>query len=522
MSNLTKIFVLYHKQSPVFKSDIFEPIQTGCADNDLDLGMLKDNSGDNISYKNKHYGELSAWYWVWKNYLPRHPELEYVGFSHYRRFLDFLHEPENSEPFCPIKKNEFAQIFESYTSSLIENILKDYDVILPQELYSTGYTVQEQYLKWHPSVDLDNLIKIYEKEFSQNYDMLRSFFDGNKMYTCLLFVMRRSSFEKLCEWMFNLLFRLETISNWEPYTDYASIRVAAFLAERFFNIWIHLQGFKIKEVNSYLLCDELPKTKNETQLPQKKSKKYDFIFSLGEACSSTQAIRSANLQFASYPLDWLFGANFSTRVNILLSGFERFIEKNDLTYTNHQNGDKHNPCNIYYNQYNNLVFNHDFSSGVPFEKAFLHVSEKYNRRVSRLLNNIEKAKSILIVYIETPNCQQPTTDEEIVTAFSRVKEHYPDKKINLLYFHNDCEQNTETYNVIQLSPFIEKVITNYKSKDSISLPYAVNNQILVKFLRKYRLNLSFSFRIRKFCIFILVKCVPFKFLRKKLRKKYHI
>lgn len=43
---------------------------------------MTDNTGDNISSKNKYYCELSTQYWVWKNI-----DSEYYGFCHYRRYL---------------------------------------------------------------------------------------------------------------------------------------------------------------------------------------------------------------------------------------------------------------------------------------------------------------------------------------------------------------------------------------------------------------------------------------------------
>ena len=63
-------------------------------------------------------------------------------------------------------------------------------------------------------------------------------------------------------------------------------------------------------------------------------KKYDLIFSIGEACSCTSALRLAKLQFKSYPLDWLFGSDFIGRCKILASQFEHFIGKNKKNQQN--------------------------------------------------------------------------------------------------------------------------------------------------------------------------------------------
>ena len=59
-----KIFCIYHKKSKIFKSEVVEPIQTGCNSTDLDLVVLKDNTGNNIADFNPYNGEMTAWFWV--------------------------------------------------------------------------------------------------------------------------------------------------------------------------------------------------------------------------------------------------------------------------------------------------------------------------------------------------------------------------------------------------------------------------------------------------------------------------
>ena len=87
MGNI-KILISCHKQSIVPDSEIMLPIEVGADLRSKHIeGYIQDNSGDNISVKNKMYCELTAQYWAWKNL-----DADYYGFFHYRRYLNFFRE----------------------------------------------------------------------------------------------------------------------------------------------------------------------------------------------------------------------------------------------------------------------------------------------------------------------------------------------------------------------------------------------------------------------------------------------
>ncbi len=60
-------------------------IPVGLGENTVSEGWLKDNSGDNISHKNKFYSELTFYYWLWKNKFHEISQNEWIGFCQYRR-----------------------------------------------------------------------------------------------------------------------------------------------------------------------------------------------------------------------------------------------------------------------------------------------------------------------------------------------------------------------------------------------------------------------------------------------------
>ena len=79
------ILVCAHKPDRCLLHEPYMPIQVGKAISTVDLGFAGDDTGDNISDKNRSFCELTAHYWAWKNL----GEADYVGLSHYRRYFDF-------------------------------------------------------------------------------------------------------------------------------------------------------------------------------------------------------------------------------------------------------------------------------------------------------------------------------------------------------------------------------------------------------------------------------------------------
>ena len=62
---ISKILVCVHKKDFFISDELYMPIQVGKSISNVDLGIQGDDSGDNISAKNREYCELTAYYWAW-------------------------------------------------------------------------------------------------------------------------------------------------------------------------------------------------------------------------------------------------------------------------------------------------------------------------------------------------------------------------------------------------------------------------------------------------------------------------
>ena len=96
----------------------------GLGEKDFDQNWITDKSGINISKKNKHYGEYTYHYWLWKNYLDKISD-EWIGFCQYRKFWSLKnHKTQDinlkSLDFQVLK--EIPKKFEEYESILGEPI----------------------------------------------------------------------------------------------------------------------------------------------------------------------------------------------------------------------------------------------------------------------------------------------------------------------------------------------------------------------------------------------------------------
>lgn len=261
--NKLKILVSYHKPSTLIKNDIFIPIHVGrdlkdkeSKDGKINLddynwlleNMIGDNTGDNISSKNRKYCELTAIYWAWKNY-EKIGNPEYIGFMHYRRLLNINFSNKSTE-ICGF--NEKINNSLGFYNDNIDNLLLNYDIILP-ELYNVHpfglndfiMTNYDFYARNHIISDLDKIINIINDNSSEYKIELNKYFNDTKSLFFNIFIMKKEIFFQYCKWIFSILYKYELIRCDSKHIDIHENRDIAYIAERLLNIFIlHYIGLK--------------------------------------------------------------------------------------------------------------------------------------------------------------------------------------------------------------------------------------------------------------------------------------
>lgn len=221
-NKIDKNLVIYmathnEKCNHILRDDFIIPIQVGKALNDSCIEEVTDNTGNNISDKNKIYCELTALYWIWKN-----TNEEYVGLYHYRRQFN-------------ISKKEILKI------------LEDADIIMPKrKLFRMS--IKEQYIREHGENEWNILMDILKEMYPEYYKFSNKVFERNKIYRFNMFITKKALFNKYCEWIFPLLEKIEKRVGVEDKNEYQK-RYIGFMAERLFTLYVIYNKFEIYEAD---------------------------------------------------------------------------------------------------------------------------------------------------------------------------------------------------------------------------------------------------------------------------------
>jgi lipopolysaccharide biosynthesis glycosyltransferase len=255
MSNI-KIFVSHHKDSETLSSNIITPIQVNAAKAEKKLDMMGDDTGDHISHKNSSFCELTAQYWVWKNY-----NAEYYGFMHYRRHFIFsdlqMRDDITHMVHFPSIDSEYLEKC-GLTDHIIEEFIEGYDCIVPHmvdvglfrlpisRLHQLNNRTQFPEIKYQYLENFDIAMEVVKEIYPDYTPEVDEFVNSSKAYWYNMYIMKKELFNTYNEWVFPILFEIEQRVDHSRYSI-DEMRFIGFLAERLFSIFM----IRIKKENRY-------------------------------------------------------------------------------------------------------------------------------------------------------------------------------------------------------------------------------------------------------------------------------
>lgn len=194
-----RVFIIKsHRDHPLEKvcefPDWIKPIQVGAALAEERVAEVTDDTGENISIKNRNYCEMTAFYWLWKNQLRNtHDSIAYYGLYHYRRLLDISQED-----------------LKRLTANSV-------DVVLPfPTLHEPD--IREHHSRYVAEQDWEAMLQALAElrpEYAKAYEDI---FSRQYFYNYNMIIAKKKVLADFCAWLFPVLERTEELSNpkgWE-------------------------------------------------------------------------------------------------------------------------------------------------------------------------------------------------------------------------------------------------------------------------------------------------------------------
>lgn len=265
--SVIKILIGYHKPAPLFKSEILMPIHGGrdcCLTEESKDGKLDqldykwlinncigDNTGDNVSIRNRMYNEMSCIYWAWKNY-DKIGNPDYIGFMQYGKHLilnEYMEIPRkqyitNSEVYCYELSNYQNNNNLSYEN--VKKAINGFDVICTKKL-DVSFCYNKKIGSCKDSINIltegkggivfDYMCQYIKDNFYNMKKYVEDIENDYIYYPFNTFIMKKNVFFSYCNFIFNVL---DAIIKKFDFADMNAVqkRTPAFLSELITSIFL--------------------------------------------------------------------------------------------------------------------------------------------------------------------------------------------------------------------------------------------------------------------------------------------
>lgn len=226
------IYIASHKTTPSPSSDLYKKIALG--GNFVDKTDFTDDTGENISFLNRDYCELTATFWLWKNCMD-----EYIGLCHYRRYFNFIPLQSNNSLIEATFTDEVQTILEDQKQEQnLKKILNRYDLIIPRTLYEP-ISLEHSYKNSHRMDEWDIMIKNLDLLYGKNRHGLDV---DNRFHLGNMIICKKNTFDLYASQLFfiiNNVYRELGAADPIENARYQPYRYPGYLAERFTTAFIN-------------------------------------------------------------------------------------------------------------------------------------------------------------------------------------------------------------------------------------------------------------------------------------------
>ncbi len=223
-----KIIICTTKKYNFPKDKIYLPLLLNS--NNIKLKFdYKDNQGTNISDKNYSFCELTGLYWALNNL-----DFEYLGLDHYRRL------------FTKNKITKFKKKPLTYLE--INKLLDKYDCILPKKRHYYIETNYSHYIHAHHKEPLDKTKEIIKSKYPDYLESFNKVMEARSSHMFNMFIMKKDLLIKYTNFLFDVLFTLESDIDISTYSDYEK-RVFGFVGELLLDVFIKKENIKYKDID---------------------------------------------------------------------------------------------------------------------------------------------------------------------------------------------------------------------------------------------------------------------------------
>ena len=236
---------LHNELLDVVKRLNYKPV--GLGDGYFDNEWIRDNNGENISKKNKFYGEHTFHYWFWKNEIDKTENNEWIGFCAYRR-LWVNKNYSNNKSIFENALQEIPEEWSSYDTILGDELSLDELKLMkvlkygkkalirnPKAIFKSGRSIRFHFDMHHGNGIIDraaNLLDDDDRNDFKEYIRNKTSFNKGVMFICK----SKNKIKNYYETIFNWLEKCEKEFGFDL-QGYGKIRLYAFLAERFLSYW---------------------------------------------------------------------------------------------------------------------------------------------------------------------------------------------------------------------------------------------------------------------------------------------